>query len=280
MLGSLLKQSVVAFIEDDLLSRGASIAFYAVTSMAPVLVMIVAIAGLAFGVDAARGELALRLNSVIGRDNADFVQGVVVQASSRLAGTTASIASLLALLFGASGVFGELQAGLNAIWKVSPGRSAMWRLVRARLISLGLVCLLGCLLLLSIAVNTLITYLGPPQGSNGVAAVILHLVNEAVSLLLLTFVVTAIYKILPDTDIGWRCALTGGTATALLFEIGKFLLGFYLGRFAPSSAYGAAGSLLMVLLWTYYSAQIFLFGAQLAKAYDGRQVERNRPSRP
>jgi membrane protein len=271
----LVRDSVAAFIEDDALSRGASIAFYAVTSMAPVLVLIVAIAGAAFGDDAARGALATQLGGIMGSDSANFVQDVVAHAASRSSGTLAGIFGILALLVTASGVFGEIQAALNAIWHAAPRGTTLRRLIRARLISLGLVGALGFLLLLSLGVSAGLALLGQTLGSLGTAEVWLgQLLNFAVTFLLAALLTAAIYKILPDTEIAWRPAMVGAIVTAFLFEIGKFLIGFYLGRVAPNSAYGTAGSLLIILLWAYYSAQIFLFGAEFTKVFASRQLER------
>jgi len=269
----LVRDSVAAFIEDDALSRGASIAFYAVTSMAPVLVLIVAIAGAAFGEDAARGALATQLGGIMGSDSANFLQDVVVHAAARGSGTLAGIFGILALLVTASGVFGEIQAALNAIWHAAPRGTTLRRLIRARLISLGLVGALGFLLLLSLGISAGLALLSQTLGSLGTAEVWLgQLMNVAITFLLAAMLTAAIYKILPDTDIAWRPAMVGAIVTAFMFEIGKFLIGFYLGRVAPNSAYGTAGSLLIILLWTYYSAQIFLFGAEFTKVFASRQL--------
>lgn len=270
----LVRDSVAAFIEDDALSRGASIAFYAVTSMAPVLVLIVAIAGAAFGEDAARGALATQLGGIMGSDSANFVQEVVVHAAAPGSGMLASIFGIVALLVTASGVFGEIQAALNAIWHAAPRGTTLRRLVRARLVSLGLVGCLGFLLLLSLGISAGLAWLGQTLDSLGTAEVWLgQLLNFAVTFLLAAMLIAAIYKILPDTEIAWRPAMVGAVVTAFLFEVGKFLIGFYLGRVAPSSAYGTAGSLLIILLWTYYSAQIFLLGAEFTKVFAGRQQQ-------
>ena len=272
---ALLRGSVAAFIEDDALSRGASIAFYAVTSMAPVLVIIVAIAGAAFGEDAARGALAAQLGGIMGNDSATLVQDIVVHAAAYGSGTLAGIVGTLALLVTASGVFGEIQAALNAIWRVAPQGTTLRRLIRARLVSLGLVGGLGFLLLLSLGIGTGLALLSQTLGSLGTAELWLgQILNFVVTFLLTALLVAAIYKILPDTEIAWRPAMVGAVVTAFLFEVGKFLIGFYLGRVAPSSAYGTAGSLLIILLWTYYSAQIFLLGAEFTKVFAGRRLAR------
>ena len=265
---ALIKESVAAFIEDEALSRGASIAFYAVTSMAPVLVIIVAIAGLVFGEDAARGALSAQLTGLMGRDSADMLQNAVAAVSSKESGTIAGIVGLVALIVTASGVFGEMQSALNAIWKASPHGTTVSRLIRARAVSLGLVAALGFLLLISLVISAALAALGDYLDARLPFNVsLLHAVSFAISFLLIAVLFAAIYKILPDTPIRWRDVVVGAVVTALLFEVGKFLIGFYLGSSAVASAYGAAGALLIVLLWTYYSVQIFLLGAEFTKVY-------------
>ncbi|HEV2673316.1 MAG TPA: YihY/virulence factor BrkB family protein [Aliidongia sp.] len=268
----LIKESVAAFIDDNALSRGASIAFYAVTSIAPVLVIIVAIAGLAFGEEAARGALAGQLSGLMGKDSADLLQNAVAAASSKKSGTIASIVGVAALLITASGVFGEMQSALNAIWKASPRGTTVSRLIRARAVSLGLVAALGFLLLVSLVVSAGLSALGDYLDARMPFNVtLLHIVSFAISFALIAVLFAAIYKVLPDTPIQWRDVLVGAVVTAFLFDAGKFLIGFYLGSSAAASAYGAAGSLLIVLLWTYYSVQIFLLGAEFTKVYAGHR---------
>ena len=265
---TLIKESVAAFIEDDALSRGASIAFYAVTSLAPILVIVVAIAGLAFGEDAARGALTTQLRGLMGRDSADLLQSAVATASSKQTGTLASVLGILALVVTASGVFGEMQSALNAIWKASPRGTTMSRLLRARVVSLGLVAALGFLLLVSLAISAGLAALGDYLDARMPFNVaLLQTLNFIISFLLISILFAAIYKVLPDTPIDWRDVLVGAVVTAFLFEVGKFLIGFYLGNLAATSAYGAAGALLIAMLWTYYSAQIFLLGAEFTKVF-------------
>jgi membrane protein len=274
---ALIKDSVAAFIEDNALSRGASIAFYAVTSIAPVLVIVVAIAGLAFGEDAARGALASQLSGLMGKDSADLLQNAVAAASSKQSGTIAGIVGIVALLVTASGVFGEMQSALNAFWKASPKGTTVSRLIRARAVSLGLVAALGFLLLVSLVVSAGLSALGDYLDARMPFNVtVLHALSFIISFLLIAVLFAAIYKVLPDTDIRWGDVMVGAIVTAFLFDVGKFLIGFYLGSSATASAYGAAGSLLIVLLWTYYSVQIFLLGAEFTKVY----AQHKRPSVP
>src|ERR1019366_7013680 len=265
---SLVKESVMSFIADDALSKGASIAFYTVTSIAPVLVIVIAIAGLAFGHDAAQGAITAQLSGLMGRQSAELLQTAIDSASGKSSGIIATALGLLALLVTASGVFGEMQSALNTIWKAQPRGGTVTRLLKARAASAGLVATLGFLLLVISAVLTALgTYINSrlPFGQ-----LILSVLNFVISFLLISVLFAAIYKILPDTRLEWRDVVVGAVATAFLFEIGKSLIGLYIGSSAVGSSYGAAGGLIVLLLWFYYSAQIFLLGAEFTKTYASR----------
>ena len=267
----LLSDSVQAFVADDALSRGASISFYTITSMGPVLFIVVAIAGLAFGEDAARGAVAVQLRDLMGRESADLVQAAV-QSAGRSSGILASVVGAITLLVTASGVFGEMQSALNMIWKVQPQGTTISRLVRARAASLGLVAALGFLLLVSLVVSAILSGFGSHlDAALPFGALILHILNFVISFALISVLFGAIYKVLPDTELSWRDVLVGALVTALLFNIGKLLIGLYLAHSAMASSYGAAGALIIVLLWIYYSAQIFLLGAEFTKIYASRR---------
>jgi membrane protein len=267
----LLSDSVQAFIADDALSRGASISFYTITSIGPVLFIVVAIAGIAFGEDAARGAIAVQLRDLMGRESADLVQ-TAVESAGKSSGIFASVVGAITLFITASGVFGEMQSALNMIWKAQPKGTTISRLVRARAASLGLVAALGFLLLVSLVISALLSGLGThidavlPFG-----ALILHILNFIIPLTLISVLFGAIYKVLPDAELTWRDVLVGAVVTALLFNLGKFLIGLYLAHSAMASSYGAAGALIIVLLWIYYSAQIFLLGAEFTKVYASRR---------
>jgi membrane protein len=268
---------MISFIADDALSRGASIAFYTVTSIAPVLVIVIAIAGLAFGHDAAQGAIAAQFSGLMGSQSAELLQTAIHSASGKSSGIIATSLGLLALLVTASGVFGEMQSALNAIWKAQPQGDTVThfmtitRLMKARAASLGLVAALGFLLLVSLVISATLTALGTyvnayiPFGQ-----LILSALNFVISFLLTSVLFAAIYKILPDTRLEWRDVVMGAVATAFLFEIGKSLIGLYIGSSAVVSSYGAAGGLIVLLLWTYYSAQIFLLGAEFTKTFASR----------
>jgi membrane protein len=264
----LFKDTVLAFIDDEALSRGAAIAFYAVTSIAPVLLIVIAIAGLAFGHDAAENAVKGQLSALMGEQTADVVQTAVANASGKSSGILATLIGIATLIATASGVFGEMQSALNAIWKVQPSGTTLSRLVRARAASLGLVAALGFLLMVSLVVSAGLTAFGNYLNSLfPFGALVLSVLNVAVSLLFISLLFAAIYKVLPDRHLQWRDVILGAVVTAVLFTIGKALIGWYIGSSAVASSYGAAGALIVLLLWVYYSAQIFLLGAEFTKVF-------------
>jgi len=264
----LVRQTVLGFIEDDALSRGAAIAFYTVTSLAPVLIIAIAIAGLAFGEDAARGAIVSQLGGLMGKSGAELVQSIILSASNPTSGLLASAFGFFTLLLTASGVFGEIQNSLNVIWHTRPKGDTVSRLIRARALSLGLVATLGFLLLVSLVVSAALSALGNMLDTRlPEVAFFVRLANTVISFALITVLFAAIYKLLPDRRLEWRDVMVGAVMTTLLFNLGKALIGLYLGSSAINSTYGAAGSAVIVLLWIYYSAQIFLLGAEFTKAY-------------
>ena len=269
----LLKDTVLSFIEDEALSRGAAIAFYTVTSLAPVLLIVIAIAGLAFGRDAAQNAIIGQLSGLMGPQAAEVLQSAVASASGASSGIIATIVGIMTLMIAASGVFGEMQSTLNAIWKTEPtGLTTVSRLIRARAASLGLVAALGFLLMVSLVVSAALTAFGNHLNSIlPFGKLLLPALHFAVSLLLISALFAAIYKILPDRHLEWRDVVVGGVVTAILFNIGKSLIGWYLGSSAVASSYGAAGALIVLLLWVYYSIQIFLLGAEFTKIYANRR---------
>ncbi|UCI06299.1 YihY/virulence factor BrkB family protein [Mesorhizobium sp. B1-1-8] len=271
----LLRESVTGFLNDNALSHGAAMAFYATTSLAPILLIVVAIAGIVIGNDAAQLALSAEFSGVMGQQSADLLKATIETASHRGSSTLATIIGLIALLVTASGVFGEMQQSLNEIWKVRPDGVSLSRLVRARAASLGLVAALGFMLLVSLAASTAISALGEfinarlPFGELIVSAI-----NTVVSFVLIALLFAAIYKVLPDRSLKWRDVAVGSLVTTVLFTIGKSLIGWYIGTSAIATSYGAAGALMVVLLWVYYSAQIFLFGAEITRAYSVRRGSR------
>jgi membrane protein len=267
----MLKDTVLAFINDEALSRGAAIAFYTVTSIAPVLLIVIAIAGLAFGRDAAQNALTAQLSGLMGQQTAEVLQTAVASASGKSSGVMATAIGIITLMVTASGVFGEMQTALNAIWKAEPEGTTVSQLIRARAVSLGLVAALGFLLMVSLVVSTGLTAFGNYLDSIlPFGKIILTVLNVVVSLILISFLFAAIYKVLPDRDLEWGDVMVGAIVTAVLFTIGKSLISWYIGSSAVASSFGAAGALIVLLLWVYYSAQIFLLGAEFTKVYANR----------
>ncbi len=267
---ALVSKSVNAFIEDEALTRGAAIAFYTVTSIGPVLFIVVAIAGLVFGEDAAKGAISNQLGSLMGQQGSELIQTAIQNASQRSSGMFAAAFGIGTLVITASGVFTEMQQTLNVIWRAEPRGTTISRLIRARAVSLGLVGALRFLLLVSLVISTLLSALSDyinaylPSGH-----LILQTLTFLISFSLITLLFGAIYKVLPDKKIEWHDVLIGALVTAFLFTVGKLLISLYIGSSAIASSYGAAGSLIVVLLWIYYSAQIFLLGAEFTKVYAG-----------
>lgn len=273
------KQSAEAFVDDGALSKGAAIAFYAVTSVGPVLLIVVAVAGLFFGEDAARGALMTKLGAAMGPQSAGFLQLAIGSASNHNSGVLATLIGVFSLIITASGVFGEMQTALNAIWRANPEGTTVGRLIKARLTSLTLVVTLGFLLLVSLVIGAAIAAIGAALDNiMPFTEMLLHLLNFVISLAFLAAIFAAIYKILPDRHLRWSDVVVGAFVTALLITIGKMGIGIYIGRSGLASSYGAAGSVLASLLWIYYSAQIFLFGAEFTRAYAERHTLGREPA--
>ena len=271
----ILRSAVLGYIANNALSRGAAMSFYAVTSLTPILLIVVAVAGIAFGQDLVRDGLVRETGGLLGQESGELVKSMLAKSSDPKAGTLATIFGVVMLLVTASGVFGEMQSALNATWKIKAPDEPFFSMIRSRATGLGLVGALGFLLMVSLAASTGLSALAEYLGSkNLLAPIILSAVNATVSIALFTALFAAIYKVLPDTPIAWRDVRTGALLTAVMFTAGKGLIGWYLGTTATSSGNGAAGALIVILLWTYYSAQIFLFGSEVTKAIaDARSNE-------
>jgi membrane protein len=272
---NMLKDTVASFIDDEALSRGAAIAFYTVTSLAPVLLIVIAIAGLVFGRDAAQNAISAQFSGLMGRQTAEVLQPAVASAGGKSSSIIATIIGVVTLVATASGVFGEMQAALNSIWKTRPHATTVSRLIRARAIGLGLVVALGFLLIVSLVISAGLTAFGRYLDTAlPIGKLILPILNFVVSFVLLGLLFGAIYKILPDRSLQWKDVVIGAVATSILFNIGKSLIGWYIGSSAIASSYGAAGGLIVLLLWVYYSVQIFLLGAEFTKIYANRHGSR------
>jgi membrane protein len=271
---TLLRATCTAWYADRGARLGAALAFYTLFSLAPLLIIIIAIAALAFGQEVAHAQIIRQIEDLIGIEGAQAIQTVIENASRPSSGVAATLIGLGTLLFGATVVFSELQDALNGIWKISarPERGMVIGLVRDRFLSFAMVLAIGFLLLLVIVANAVLTAIVQIFGEILPArASFLHTANFLLFLSIVTLLFAMIYKLLPDTTIAWSDVLIGAFATALLFMVGKFLIGLYLVYSSVTSAYGAAGSLVVVLVWVYYSAQIFYFGAEFTKVYATRQ---------
>jgi membrane protein len=264
---SLLKQSANVFMAVKAPSRGGAIAFYTITSLAPVLLIVIATAGFVFGDDAARGAVFAQFDGLLGTAGADILENVLVSVSKPAAGIFATVIGTATVLLTASGVFLELEDTLNEMWGVKKQSGTLTAMVRARLASLGLVIGLGFLLIVSLAIEAGLHALNEFINAHlPFGATLLLIVNYALTFVLYAVLFAAIYKFLPAKPLSWRQVLFGAALTAVLFQVGKVLIGLYLGREGTQSSLGAAGAFLALLFWIYYSSQIFLFGAALTKA--------------
>lgn len=266
----LLKKTGSEFMADNALSRGAAIAYYTIFSLGPVLLIVVAMIGLFLGRKAAQGQIVGELSGMMGQQSADAIQSMIASADKTGASTWATVIGVVTLLVTASGVFSEMQASLNTIWKADPSKhhGTVSRMVRARAAGLGLVMALGFLLLVSFVISAGLSAAARyAEGYLPGGHLLFQLVNLAVSYALISAMFAAIYKVLPDKDVRWRDVGIGALATAALFTLGKFLISLYIGTTGAASSYGAAGALIVILLWIYYSAQIFLLGAEFTKVY-------------
>ena len=264
------KKAVTAWSDDFAPSMGAAISYYTIFSLAPLLVIVIAVAGALFGREAVQGEIVAQLSGFIGRDGALAVQGLVKSASEPAKGLVAGLISVGVLLVGATTVFAELQSALDRIWHVPAAAkpSGLWSLLRARVLSFGLILALAFLLMVSLLVSTIVNAFGTWAGGYLPGwAVLLQLLNIAVSIGITTLLFAMIFKFMPTAPIGWRDVWIGAAVTAVLFEIGKFAIGLYLGKSGMNESYAAAGSLVVLLAWVYYAAQIFLLGAEFTKVY-------------
>jgi membrane protein len=265
----LLKQAFNEWNEDQAPRLAAALAYYTAFSLAPVLVIVVAVAGLAFGADQVRGAIVEQVRGMLGDGGADLVLGMLQQAAEPKASTVAMVVAFATLLLGASGLFAQLQDALNTVWEVKPktGRGVLG-LLKDRFLSFTMVLGVGFLLLVSLVIAAALQALQAfAEGRLAAMAPVVQVSGFVLDLGINTALFAMLYRFLPDVKLKWSDVWRGALATAVLFAIGKFALGAYLGRAAVGSAYGAAGSLAIVLIWVYYSAQILLFGAELTQVY-------------
>jgi membrane protein len=269
---ALLKSAYLEWSKDKAPRMGAALAYYTIFSLAPVLIIAIAIAGLFFGAQAAQGEIAGQIEGLIGPDGARTIQALIQSAHRPAHSVIASIIGVLALLLGASGVFSEMQDALNTIWRVNGEcKSAVWQFCKARLLSFGMVLGIGFLLLVSLLLSAVLAALAKYVGGFlPIPALLLNAGDLLFSLCFITALFAMIFKLLPRAEIAWSDVWVGAALTSLLFTAGKFVIGFYIGKSVSASAYGAAGSLVIVVAWIYYSALLLYFGAEFTRVYAKR----------
>lgn len=272
-----VKDAGKQWLADKAPRLGAALAYYTIFSIAPLLVIAIAVAGFVLGKEAAQGQITGQIEHLVGKQGGEAVQSMIESASKPGKGVVGTVLGIVMLLFGAAGLFGQLQDALNTIWEVKPkeGRG-IWGIVRDRFLSLSMVLGVAFLLLVSLLVSSVLSAVVGLMGDTE-AGVIGQVVTIALDLVVITVLFALIFKYLPDAKIAWRDVWFGAAATAALFTLGKFLIGLYLGQAGVGSAYGAAGSLAVLLVWLYYASQIFLFGAELTKAYANRLGSRIKP---
>ena len=274
---SLCTKAVYAWLEDRAPTMGAAIAYYAVFSLAPILIIVIAVA---FGRQAAEGALFGELADLVGAESAVAVQAILRSASGTASGIFATALGIGTLIIAATAVLSELQSALNLIWKAPPSRGlGVWHLLRTRLVSLSVILVIGFLLLVSLVVSTALAALsGYLDWILPGLATILHIVHLTLSFGFTTVLFAMIFKILPDKAVEWGEVWLGAAVASLLFTVGKYLISLYIGSSNIASTYGAAGALIIILVWVYYSVQILLLGAEFAKAYaDQRRALRKLP---
>jgi len=268
-LWSLVKESVDAWLEDRAASMGAALAYYTAFSIAPLLIIAIAVAGLVFGRDAAQASVVAQLQGLLGDAGGAAVEDLLKSTADFGSSLFAMVIGVSALVVGATTAFVELQDDLDRIWKAEPrAGSGIWNLIRSRLLSFGMVLFIGFLLAVSLVLSAAVAALGNSMFSG--MELLLHIITVLVSFAIITVLFAMIYKVLPNVNIAWENVWIGAAITALLFEIGKVLIGLYIGKSSVASSFGAAGPFVVLMLWIYYSTQTFLLGAEFTFAYTHR----------
>jgi membrane protein len=286
MVVSLGRETLDRWMEDKASGLAAALAYYALFSLAPLLLIATAVAGLAVGQQAVEGHLYVQIAGLVGKDSAQAIQSIVANVGLHPSGNIlATVVGLLVLLVGATGVFAQLQESLNTVWRArSPTTSGVLDWFRVRFLSLGMVMGVGFLLLVSLVLSALLAGVGQLLGAFIPGWVVLgQALNVAVSLAGITVLFAMMFKVLPDTQVAWGDVWLGALVTSFLFTLGKFAIGFYLGQASVASSYGAAGSVVIVLLWVYYSSLILYLGAEFTQVYSrrcGSQCAAPQPPRP
>ena len=264
--------TVTEWIDDRASSKGAALAFYTLFSIAPILVLAIALAGYFFGVEAAQGELVTQLRGLIGQDGAEAVQAMLAAARDKESGLISTIIATVLLIIGATTVFAELKISLDELWEVrAQAESGLWAMIKTRLLSFGIVLVLGFLLMVSLVVSALLSVLQNYIVSLwGFSTELFCVISWLFTFFVIAFLFAVIYKMLPSIPLSWRDVWIGSLATAGLFILGKSLIGIYLGNSQVTSSFGAAGSVIALMLWIYYSSQVFFLGAEFTRIYAQR----------
>ena len=266
----LIKQTGKEFAADKAPRLGAAMAFYTALSIAPLLLAVVGIVGLIYGDQAARGEIANQIASLVGREQADVLEGALARSASPTGGILATVIGVVVLLFGATGLFAELQGALDTVWNAKPEQtsSGVWGYIKDRLLSLSMVGGMAFLLLVSLVFSGILSAFGNSfENWLPYSSIWLRLANCLISFVLTGLMFAMIFKVLPHVRVDWRDVWIGAGVTAILFNLGKFLIGLYLGKASIGSTFGAAGSFVVFLVWVYYSTQILLLGAEFTQVY-------------
>ena len=267
---SLIKTTIENWIAHKDALQGAALAYYSVFSVGPLMVIAVGIAGLAFGPEAARGEVQGQLSGMVGQPAADAIDSMLASANKPEQGLLATVIGTAVLLFSALGVVVQLKDAFNTVWEVDEKKiSGVWQFIRTYLMSLAAVIAVGFLLLISLAFTTALSAAGQYLGAQ-LPQTVLQVAGSLVSFAVITAMFAIMFKLLPDTEVEWRDVWLGAGITAALFELGKLLIGIYVGKLALASTYGAAASLVILLIWVYYSSQIVLLGAEFTHCYASR----------
>lgn len=281
----MIKEAALAWNDDGAASMGAAIAYYTIFSIAPLLIIIMAIAGFFFGADAVQGQVYGQAQGLLGKEGATALQGLVKSASQPSSGIFATLIGLALTLLGASGVFAELQGAMDKIWQtpVEKKQTGLWFLIRRRILTFGVLLAVAFLLIVSLAFSALISSLQNLWSvPSGAWTNLFEAINFIASFVLISALFALIFKMLPRATVAWGDVIIGAIVTAFLFNIGKFLIGLYIGKSAVTSGFGAAGSLIAMVIWVYYSAQIFLLGTEFtwvyAKRFGSRKQTHRSPS--
>lgn len=276
----LLKKAYFSWNKNEPYARSATIAYYALFSLPSLLIIVVAIAGYFFGREAVQGKVTEQIGNLIGQDSAKAIQVMLTNVALSQKSTIAVIFGVLMLLFGATGVFFQLKMAMNNIWNVAEKKANIGRFLLDRLISLGMVLVIGLLLLISLIISALLSLLKDEIGrfAPAISTFMVDVANFAISFAFITFLFAAIFKLLPDIRIRWKITLLGATLTTALFLIGEFLIGFYVGQSDPTSVYGGASSVVLILLWVYYTCLILFYGAEFTVQYALHKNEKVEPN--